>query len=349
MKPDSLISAEYLLQLAKDAGFHRAVVASNVDLEDALSRIVSLKEEGLLEDEEYQSLIREWEKLGGKGTFLVCALSCYRDEPDDLTDDTETHGLIAPFARRNYYKEAVSRLKVVFRKVREKTGLRKSEGRIFCNSRLPEKPIAREAGLGKYGKNSLLIARGLGSMFVIAGLYIPLNLADRSDPADEHESGLFSLCKGCSACMDACPTGAIVRPGILDEKLCISYISAREVPLSEFVRERWGKRLYGCQTCQDVCPHNANLSLTTDTKKGDIGPSMPLDKILKMDKEEVKELFKGTQMGLSWVSGTAILRNAIIASGNSGDRRFLPLLLRFLESKERTLRESAGWAVRKLR
>ena len=353
MNSDSSISAEYLLKLARQEGFHRAVVASNIELEDHLSRLDSLKEEGLLDDEGYGALVREWQELGGRGTFLLCALSCYRDEPDDLTDDNETHGLIAPFARRNYYREAVSRLKRVFGKVRERTGLRKRDGRIFCNSRLPEKPIAREAGLGVYGKNSLLLIGGLGSMFVIAGLYLPLELVDKAGEtgrkAMETGNGTFSLCKGCNACMDACPTGAIVRPGILNEKLCISYISAREVPIPDYMREKWGKRLYGCQTCQDVCPHNANLLVATDTLRGEIGPSVPLNRILQMDREEVKEMFKGTQMGLSWVSGVAILRNAIIASGNSGDRRLLPLLFRFLESKEKILRESAGWAVRMLK
>ncbi len=322
-----MLTKEKVLGFALDAGFHKSGITGT----DGMEKVVSCGQ--------YHA--------EGNGSFLISALSCYRDEPADLSKQDNPHGLIAPFARRNYYGEAVGRMKEVFRRIMEKTGLRKRDGRIFCNSRLPEKPLALLSGLGFYGKNSLIVSPGLGSLFVIAGLYIPVKLEPDLIPPEWKEPG--SICGNCTACMDACPVGAIVRPGILEESKCLQYKASRYMSFSDDEKTAWGSKLYGCQVCQDVCPHNENLKYDTKTSMGDIGPSISLKKILSINLKEIKKMFKDTQMGLSWVSARAIVRNAVIASGNRKEPAMLPYLGEYTGSDDGVLRESAKWAMDKIR
>ncbi|HEB10081.1 MAG TPA: hypothetical protein ENI06_02570, partial [Spirochaetales bacterium] len=153
----------------------------------------------------------------GGSSFLVCALSSYRKEPDDLSTLQEPHALIAPFARRNYYREAVRRLKRIAVKIREKTGLTRQDIRILCNSRVVEKPLAVASGLGFYGKNSLVISPGLGSQFIIAVMSMELKMTGNYNNAVKQPAG--SGCGDCRACISACPVGAIVKPGVIDLSL----------------------------------------------------------------------------------------------------------------------------------
>ncbi|HTP60202.1 MAG TPA: hypothetical protein VMM82_14860, partial [Spirochaetia bacterium] len=106
---------------------------------------------------------------GPDSSILVCCLSCNRHEPDDLSTPDDPHGLIAPFARRNYYKTAVRMLRDLAVRLEEDYGIPRKSVRVFSNSPLPEKRLCLSAGLAWPGKNGLCIAPGLGSLFVIAG------------------------------------------------------------------------------------------------------------------------------------------------------------------------------------
>ncbi len=259
-----MLTKEKVLGFALDAGFHKSGIAGTDSMEETVSC-------GQYHAE-------------GSGSFLISALSCYRDEPADLSKQNNPHGLIAPFARRNYYGEAVGRMKEIFRRIMEKTGLRKRDGRIFCNSRLPEKPLASLSGLGFYGKNSLIISPGLGSLFVIAGLYIPVKLEPDLIPSEWEEPG--SICGNCTACMDACPVGAIVRPGILEESKCLQYKASRYMSFSDDEKRAWGYKLYGCQICQDVCPYNSKPLFHNEER---FFPHTDLLEMTKRDWHEITE------------------------------------------------------------
>ncbi len=362
-------TADEIVSLAVDTGFDRATVISYKGL---IYAIDLLRRENI--GKHADSLLAELEKLNfeishflsesaGKlipeeiGTFLVCALSYNVDEPDDLSSQADPHGLIAPFARRNYYRESVNRLKKIFRVIREIANLKKRDGRIFCNSRFPEKSLAYVSGLGFYGKNTLIIVPELGSLFVLGILFFPLNLREFDYEEERHaiyrrikrESYWGEYCKNCNRCVVACPVGAIDPSGTLEEKLCFSYVSARELKVDRTAREKWGNRLYGCQTCQDVCPYNRNVRIKIDKNlPGEIGPSISLKRVLSLEERDVKAMFKGTQMGLSWVSGDAIRRNAILAAGNIGDSFLVSYLKPYRDSRNEMLREAAEWALRKI-
>lgn len=347
-----MLTREDILKFASEAGFNKSRILSGSTINTALKRIKTIEEWGFTEKLEIDELKEAWDDFNKqfnpltKGSFIISALSCYREEPSDLSKKGEPHGLIAPFARRNYYGEAAARMKVVFRRIRTETGLRKRDGRIFCNSRLFEKPLAQMSGLGFYGKNSLIICPDLGSNFIIAGLYIPIKLESDKIPAKWNILG--EMCGNCTACLDACPVDALVKPGVLNEKKCLQYKASRYMHFSENEKRAWGFKLYGCQICQDVCPYNKNINAEISTERGDIGPSISLKSILDMEPEEIKRIFKNTQMGLSWVSARAIIRNAIIACGNRKDPAMLSYLEKYISSQDEVLKESAEWAVKKI-
>jgi epoxyqueuosine reductase len=279
---------------------------------------------------------------GAGGAFLVTALSCHRAEPDDLSIPGEPHGLIAPFARRHFYREAVLRLQRLAARIREQTGAGKAGLRIHCNSSLPEKPLAAAAGLGFYGKHSLVIAPGLGSQFIIAALALPFPLGPDRPPPEWGERG--RMCGACQACRQACPVGAIVEPGVVDPARCLQGLAGRALDLAEPVRRAWGTRLYGCQDCQDACPFNRNLVLESPTALGELGPSLPLRRVLAAAPGELRRLFRGTAMGLSWIEPAALLRNALLAAGNRGDPAIRPAVEPLLGHADPLLRGTARWA-----
>jgi epoxyqueuosine reductase len=283
----------------------------------------------------------------GARSVLVCALSCRRDEPDDLSSPGDPHALIAPFARRGHYAAAAGMMRALLRRLGQEAGFGAREARIFVNSRIPEKPLLAATGLASYGKNGLLIIPGLGSLFVIAGCVLPFQAAGPLAPAESDPPG-FSPCGSCGQCITACPVGAIVEPGVVDPDRCLQGLAERPILLASDVMERWGCRLYGCQDCQSVCPRNAGLTENAPACPTEIGPSVSIRRILTRGIDGVKGMFRGTPMGMSRISPVALLRNAIIAAGNRGD----PVLRKEIEGYqghgETVLRETALWALARI-
>ncbi len=301
----------------------------------------------------------------GEGLFLMAALSCHRREPDDLSARGDPHALVAPFARRNYYREAVVRLKKVTAGIGGHPGGeagghgpaqdngRSGPGptvRLFSNSRLPEKPLAAVCGLGSLGSHSLLIAPGLGSAFLIAGAFLPARLAPEaalrqpSDPPLPEGLRAGGGCGDCRACIQACPVGAITAPGVVDPERCLPSLSTRLTPWPPEARAAWGLRLYGCQSCQDACPHNRSLRLDTPTQRGEIGPSVALRRLLACGEEGVREMFRGTALARSWIPPAALLRNGLLAAAARGDSAVLEMVRCLRQNAVRAVRQAAGMA-----
>ncbi len=229
-------------------------------------------------------------------------------------------------------------------RLEKELGIPEKSVRIFSNSRAPEKPLCVAAGLAWLGNNGLCIAPGLGSLFVIAGLVIPAPLRDESAFNDL----LASRCGSCRRCLDACPTGAIIAPGVVDRARCLQHHAARAGALSPEMMEKWGSRLYGCQDCQSVCPHNTGLTEEGPPAMGEIGPSVSLRWFLSLDGAQAQALFRGTAMGMSWISKEALVRNAIVAAGNSGSAALIERVATFAGSSSRALSEAASWAREKM-
>jgi len=230
------------------------------------------------------------------------------DNPFAVTKDTRYPARIAPFARRNYYREAVKRLQAIIPKLRCLYGGNKSDYRIFCNSQIDEKKLALESGLGRAGKNTLVITEEVGSGFVLAGLTLPVALSCHSAGQDKD-----NLCVGCDACVRACPCGAL--GGGFKRERCIQwYASGYGETVPDFIREKWGETLYGCTLCQASCPYNKKDIAGVECDIGILPPALDSEKILAASDQTISNYFKGTAMGMKWLGPAAIRRNAACAA-----------------------------------
>jgi epoxyqueuosine reductase len=251
----------------------------------------------------------------GAPSLLVTALP-YGNQtvPDTVPLASGTVSFIAPFAQRNYYREAVKRLQklaAAFRRLAPSS--RKSDYRILCNSPVPEKPLAAQSGLGALGRNGLIITAEAGSLFVIAAMTLPFALESDCPETDEP----FPFCKACvrPACVASCPTGAVRGDGTINRHRCIQwYASGNGETVPDEVAQKWGQTLYGCTICQDACVHNQKPIAGTASDEGLLPAFLDPCQLLVMRDEEIYALFKGTVMGLSWLKPEHIRRNARLAA-----------------------------------
>ncbi|AEJ20587.1 epoxyqueuosine reductase [Gracilinema caldarium] len=224
---------------------------------------------------------------------------------------------IAPFARRNYYAEAVTRLKDVAKNVRARFGGQRSDYRILCNSPVPEKPLALLCGLGWLGKNSLIITPEAGSLVIIAAMTLPFQL-----PGDSPLSGVFlgaralafPACKVCGdspACMNACPTKALSGDGTVQTDRCIQwYASGNGTTVPNFVADVWENQLYGCTYCQDACPYNKKKIKGSDTERGKLPEFFTAEWVLSSSDESIRKAVQGSALGMQWLGPVSLRRNA---------------------------------------
>ena len=199
---------------------------------------------------------------------------------------------------------------------------------------LLERPLARNAGLGFIGKNTLLIRPGVGSYFLLGEIL--------SDQELEFTKDQFKGCGTCSRCINNCPTGAIVEPYLVDARKCISYLTIEKGGfLSIDERSLIGEWVFGCDICQEVCPFNHG--------EGDEPASIQLEEILSIkSNREFENIFGSTAISRARRSG--LLRNALYVAVNQEYEELLPIVESLAESDESPIvRLSAIWAAKKFR
>jgi epoxyqueuosine reductase len=247
---------------------------------------------------------------------------------------TQSSGSIARYARgRDYHDVLREKLRLLHRWLESEHG-RSVPGKAYVDTGpVLERDLARRAGLGWFGKNTMLINPKLGSFFFIGALFVDLDLEPDQPFATDH-------CGTCRRCIDACPTDAIVEPGRLDARRCISYltIELREA-IPDELRPLMGALVFGCDICQEVCPWNVKFSQTL--KETAFAPREPIEEkeprslareILAMDDEAFRTAFRGSAIKRAKRRGLA--RNAAVALGNIGDSRDVPALLQALHDPE---------------
>jgi len=200
---------------------------------------------------------------------------------------------------------------------------------------------AARAGVGFYGKNTLLITRHHGS-WVVLGTVVTTADFERSSP-------LALDCGSCTRCIDACPTGALDEPGILDSTKCLSYWSQAPAPVPVEYRGAMGSYVYGCDICQDVCPWNRG---TEKRRSGaalpeDAEPIVSLLEWLEAEDDDLRRRYDRLYFPRN--DPRYLRRNALIAAGNSGEATLVPAIERWSESDDELLSEHADWALERLR
>lgn len=208
-----------------------------------------------------------------------------------------------------------------------------------------DRAVAERAGLGFCGKNSCLITPEAGSYVLLAEVLLSVALP----PGERSRRG----CGHCRTCLDACPTGAITAPGVIDAPRCISYLTIEHRgPIPESLRPLIGTWVFGCDICQEVCPINERLAPRplahgdASTRHGPV-PWPDLVECLGLDDAEFERRFRGTAVWRTGRSGLA--RNAAVALGNAADPAAAPALERARrDDPDPVVREAAGWALERL-
>jgi epoxyqueuosine reductase len=207
-----------------------------------------------------------------------------------------------------------------------------------------ERVYAQYAGLGWIGKNTCLINPDLGSWLFLAEIICTLRL--------EPDSPGVEQCGACTRCLDACPTGALVEPGVLDARRCVSYLTIElrsAIPPS--FREALGTHVYGCDICQEVCPYNQVSPQSDEVAwKPRRGLDMPkLVELWRRSDEELHLLTKGSPMRRAKLTG--LRRNLAVAIGNSHEADAMSALVEHDKpsTADPIVREHVAWAVEKNR
>ncbi|MEK3763581.1 tRNA epoxyqueuosine(34) reductase QueG [Solibacillus sp. FSL K6-4121] len=206
---------------------------------------------------------------------------------------------------------------------------------------LVDRAVAERAGIGWSGKNCSIITPEFGSYVYLGEIMTNIPFAPDTPIEDE--------CGDCNLCIDVCPTGAIVAPGQLNSQRCIAFLTQTKGFLPDEFRSKIGNRLYGCDTCQTVCPKNkGKLNWIHEEFKPDPEIAKPLlQPLLSIPNKEFKSKF-GHVSG-SWRGKKPIQRNAILALAHFKEESAMPDLVQVLQKDERpVLRGTAAWAIGKI-
>ena len=273
--------------------------------------------------------------LPGARSIIVVALSYL---PDSDAPERPLAGRVARYARwSDYHRGMKARLHDLADALSIEAD-RPVRSRVFVDDGpLLERAVARRAGLGWFGKNTNILTATHGSWVFLGCLLTDLAL--------EPDEALLKNCGDCVRCIDACPTGAIVAPYVIDAPRCISYLTIEcRGPIPRELRHLVGDWVFGCDLCQEVCPVNRDVQGPAGQELQRTGfSSLDLVPLLTMTPEEFAVRFRNTPIKRAKLVG--LQRNACVALGNIGDRRAVPALGRALAHDEPLVRGHAAWAL----
>ena len=210
---------------------------------------------------------------------------------------------------------------------------------VDANQHVDREGAAR-AGVGFYGKNTMLITRRFGS-WVVLGTLVTDRVLERTEPLELD-------CGECRLCIDACPTGALDEPGVLDATKCLSYWTQSPESIPEPYREELREQVYGCDICQDVCPWNRGIEgrRADEPLPDDAEPVVSLVEWLEQDGEVLTRRYDRLYVPRN--DPRYLRRNALVALGNIGTAEHLPAVAPYLEDADALLREHAEWAASRI-
>jgi epoxyqueuosine reductase len=265
----------------------------------------------------------------------------YAPDSDPLAVlDEPGRAAISCYAQCSDYHDVVkSGLKRVAGALARESG---ADVKVFVDTApLMEKPLGEAAGLGWQGKHTNLVSRDFGSWLFLGAIMTSAEL--------EPDAAEVDRCGTCQRCIDVCPTSAFPAPYQLDARRCIAYLTIEHkghIP-AEF-REAIGNRVFGCDDCLAVCPWNkfAAASHHVKLKARAEASSPPLAELLALDDTAFRVRFAGTPVKRT--GRDRVVRNALIAAGNSGDAMLVPQVERLLKDDSPLVRAMAVWALRRL-
>jgi epoxyqueuosine reductase len=354
------------IELARAAGFDLCGIAPAAEFPE-LSHLEEWLERGYagemryLHDERRRSPARA---MQGARSVIVCALKYNTALPastealEQQVTNTGPRGWISRYAWGDDYHHLLGEKLEALIEHLHREFTEHFEARAYVDTGpIVERVAAKYAGLGWLAKNTCLINEELGSWLFLGVIVTTLDLAASLESA---EMPAPDLCGNCSLCIDACPTGAIVEPYLLDARRCISYltIELRGAIPSE-LREPLGRHVFGCDICQDVCPWNRRAPVTAlpnfqprQSEEHSLF-SPDLEWLISLTEEEFRAVFRGSPVKRAKWRG--LVRNACVAFGNSGLRpgepRYEKIRAKLSELAaygDANLAEHAQWALGRL-
>lgn len=301
--------AERLVDLARDAGLDHVGVCDAAPFERARDALERRRAEGLHGGMAftYRNPARSTDPSATVPDAASLVVGALRYRTDVPAPPSPTSGAVARYATADHYRALRDALGVV------RDELRSLGHRALVaadDNALVDRAAAVRAGLGWYGKSSNVLLPGEGSWFVLGSVITDAALQPSATPLEDG-------CGTCTRCLDGCPTGAIVAPGVVDARRCLAWLLQAEQDLPEQYREALGTRIYGCDECQEVCPPARRSAAREDgpTPEGDDGAWVELTWMLEADDEQLME-----RCGRWYVprrDPRYLRRNALVALANA--------------------------------
>jgi epoxyqueuosine reductase len=350
--PNSTEIASVVSKAATDAGFELAGIAPVEDAPE-LKHFPEWIADGRAGEMKYLEARDEQGRLKRASvahaapwarSVVVCAINYNTAQPHSTEFQDKSRGWISRYAwsREDYHESAMRRLRLVEAALRNACRQEDLVTRCYVDTGpIVERVVAKYAGIGWIGKNTCIINQKLGSWLFLGVILTSLDLASSAPslPAPDR-------CGTCTRCIDACPTDAFVAPYQLDSNKCISYLTIeKRGSIAEDVRVGMGRHVFGCDICQDVCPWNRKAP-ATNAEEFQPRPELvnpPLEWLAEIGEEEFRRGFRGSPVRRAKRAG--LRRNAVIAMGNSGERKFIPALEKLAQDEDEVVRDSAAWAL----
>jgi epoxyqueuosine reductase len=342
-----------LVRLGRSAGLAAVGIASAEVFESTRRDLVERKSRGLHGG--MQFTFRNPERstdpsrlLPGARALVVGAWGYRRHEdggPAPSSVGEGPAGTVARYARRDHYASLRGALEPLASHLRA-LGWRAT---VVCDDNgLVDRAAAHRAGLGWFGKNSLLLLPGLGSWFVLGTVVTDAPLAPSTPP---HPAPPGAGCGSCDRCRTACPTGALVEPGVLDARRCLAWLVQAPGPLPEQYRGALGGRIYGCDECQQACPINRLADRRHPPPPPEADAASSVDLLVLLSSSDQELLSNHGRWYIPDRDPRYLRRNALVALGNVGERddpATGETLRRWVVSDDPLLAEHALWAARRL-
>lgn len=281
-------------------------------------------------------------------TVITLAYSYYtQDIPEEILNDP-SRGIFARYAwGRDYHKVLEKKLITLIHRIEQELGHSIESKAYVDTGPVLERALAQRAGLGFIGKNSMLINAALGSYLFLSEILID----EPCEPLQERGNrGGRGGCRSCTKCLDICPTKAIVAPGVIDARKCISYLTIENRgAIPEELRPLMKNRIYGCDICQEVCPWNSTAkskSHHSDWLQADTEVQAPyLVDLAKLTDESFLHRFQGTP--IMRVKRSGLLRNVAVALSNWGSDEAMVSLENLAKDPDSLIQEHAQWGLQR--
>ncbi|MGH3004594.1 MAG: tRNA epoxyqueuosine(34) reductase QueG [Gaiellaceae bacterium] len=268
--------------------------------------------------------------LPGARTVVSAALCYFAPGPSPGSGE----GKLPRYSWADHYSELREKLDALGRRLGGKYRVL-----VDANQHVDREGAAR-AGVGFYGKNTLLITRRFGSWVVLGTLVTDVEI--------EPDGPLELDCGSCTLCIEACPTGALDEPGVVDSTRCLSYWTQSPEPIPEEYREELGTQVYGCDICQDVCPWNRGV----EKRRAHAEPSPEAEPVVSLrawlEAPDDELAARYDRLYFPRNDARYLRRNALVAAGNSGDPELVDAVRPYVDEGDPLLREHAEWALARL-